>query len=68
MDRLVPEWRALWQRVSEATPFQSPEWLLSWWRFFGNKAPLVLTAREHGRLIGVLPLYHHDEPERCKRQ
>ena len=66
IDRLVPEWQALWQRVSSATPFQSPEWLLSWWSFFGNGAPLVLTAREDGRLIGVLPLYRHDEPECCK--
>lgn len=66
IDRLVPEWQALWQRVSEATPFQSPEWLLSWWGFFGNGEPLVLIARENGRLIGVLPLYRHDEPECCK--
>ncbi len=66
IDRLVPEWQALWQRVSKATPFQSPDWLLSWWRFFGNEAPLVLTAREDGRLIGVLPLYRYDEPECSK--
>ena len=61
MDRLVPEWRVLWQRVPDATPFQSPEWLLSWWGCFGNRAPLVLTAREDGQLIGVLPLYELDE-------
>ncbi|MBV8935393.1 MAG: GNAT family N-acetyltransferase [Alphaproteobacteria bacterium] len=59
--QLVPEWQALWRRAGDATPFQSPEWLLSWWRFFGNGAPLVLTAREHERLIAVLPLYHHAE-------
>jgi CelD/BcsL family acetyltransferase involved in cellulose biosynthesis len=57
MDRLVPEWRVLWQRVPDATPFQSPEWLLSWWGCFGNGAPFVLTAREDGQLIAVLPLY-----------
>lgn len=61
MDRLVPEWRVLWQKVPDATPFQSPEWLLSWWGCFGNGAPLVLTAREGGRLIAVLPLYELDE-------
>jgi CelD/BcsL family acetyltransferase involved in cellulose biosynthesis len=61
MDRLVPEWRFLWQRVPGATPFQSPEWLLSWWGCFGNGAPFVLTAREDGQLIAVLPLYRIDD-------
>jgi CelD/BcsL family acetyltransferase involved in cellulose biosynthesis len=61
MDRLVPEWRVLWQRVPDATPFQSPEWLLSWWGRFGNVAPVVLTARNDGQLIAVLPLYEVDE-------
>src|SRR6266576_2619598 len=61
MDRLVPEWRALWQRVPDATPFQSPEWLLSWWICFGNGALFALTAREDEQLIAVLPLYLLDE-------
>lgn len=61
MDRLVPEWRALWQRVPDATPFQLPEWLLSWWGCFGNGEPFVLTARDDGRLIALLPLYQLDE-------
>jgi CelD/BcsL family acetyltransferase involved in cellulose biosynthesis len=62
----VPEWQALWRRVSSATPFQSPEWMLSWWSVFGNEAPLVLAAREYERLVAVLPLYRCDEPECCK--
>jgi hypothetical protein len=61
IDRLVREWRVLWQKVPDATPFQSPEWLLSWWGCFGNGAPFVLTAREDGQLIAVLPLYEYDE-------
>src|SRR5438045_8904798 len=61
MDRLVPEWRVLWQRVPDATPFQSPEWLLSWWGCFGNGAPFVLTARDDGLLIAVLALYQFDQ-------
>lgn len=65
-DRLAPEWQALWRRVSNASPFQSPEWLMTWWRLFGNKAPLVLTARDGWRLIAVLPLYLYEEAECCK--
>lgn len=66
MERLVPEWRALWQRLAEASPFQSPEWLLPWWSCFGNGTPLVLTARDDGQLIALLPLYRLDEAGRRK--
>jgi CelD/BcsL family acetyltransferase involved in cellulose biosynthesis len=61
MDRLVPEWRVLWQKVPDVTPFQSPEWLSSWWDCFGNGAPSVLTARDDGQLVAALPLYQFDE-------
>lgn len=54
---LVPDWEELWQRDPTATPFQSPGWLLAWWRVFGSPDPVVLTARESGKLIGLLPLY-----------
>ena len=39
VERLAPEWRALWRRIPDATPFQSSEWLLSWWSCFGNTPP-----------------------------
>lgn len=57
LGRLRPEWETLWRRDPIATPFQSPAWLFSWWRFFGTSEPLVLMAREGGALVGLLPLY-----------
>lgn len=66
IDRLVPEWKALWRRLHDATPFQSPEWLLSWWQSFGTGAPAIVTVRGSGELAGVLPLYLLDEPGCCK--
>jgi CelD/BcsL family acetyltransferase involved in cellulose biosynthesis len=63
---LVPEWKALWQRVPEATPFQSPHWLMPWWHQFGTAMPHILAARGDGRLVGVLPLYELHEPESVK--
>jgi CelD/BcsL family acetyltransferase involved in cellulose biosynthesis len=57
IDRLAPQWNALWRRVPDATPFQSPEWLLSWWRWFRTGTPLILVARSGSELIGILPLY-----------
>jgi CelD/BcsL family acetyltransferase involved in cellulose biosynthesis len=62
IERLAPEWRALWRRIPNTTPFQSPEWLLPWWRCFGNAAPSVVTARAGDRLIGLLAVYVLDEP------
>ncbi|HEY3911125.1 MAG TPA: GNAT family N-acetyltransferase [Stellaceae bacterium] len=64
--QLRPEWEALWQRDPTATPFQSPAWLLAWWRFFGSPEPLVLTARDAGELVGLLPLYFLAEAGRRK--
>lgn len=55
--RLRPEWEELWRRDPAATLFQSPAWLLAWWRFFGTSDPLILTARAGGQLVGLLPLY-----------
>jgi CelD/BcsL family acetyltransferase involved in cellulose biosynthesis len=62
MRDLVPEWTALWRRVPGVTPFQSPAWLMAWWRHFGTGAPRVLTAQAGEGLTGVLPLYELREP------
>jgi CelD/BcsL family acetyltransferase involved in cellulose biosynthesis len=66
IDRIAPEWKLLWRRVPNATPFQAPEWLLSWWDWFGTSAPAIVTARDENRLIAVLPLYLLDELGRRK--
>ncbi len=57
---LGPEWRALWRRAG-GSAFQSPDWLLPWWRQFGTAAPRCATLRGAGEaLLGVLPLYRLD--------
>ena len=60
---LRPEWEALWRRAGGcATPFQSPAWLLPWWRAFGTGRPRAAALRGgDGRLLGLLPLYLLDE-------
>ena len=62
LSAVAPEWRALWRSAPEASPFQSPEWLLGWWAQFGTGQPLLALLRREGRLLGVLPLYVLDEP------
>ncbi len=54
---LAEPWAALWARCPAATPFQSPHWLLPWWRQFGTGQPRVATRWQDGTLTGILPLY-----------
>jgi CelD/BcsL family acetyltransferase involved in cellulose biosynthesis len=63
---LEGEWTELWRRAPAATPFQTPAWLMPWWRQFGNDGLHVLTARADGQLVGLLPLYLLREPGGAK--
>lgn len=49
------EWAELWRRSVDATPFQSPDWLIPWQRCFGTGASFVITVRDERRLIGLVP-------------
>jgi CelD/BcsL family acetyltransferase involved in cellulose biosynthesis len=62
LDAVLPAWTGLWHRVPNATPFQSPAWLLAWWRHFGTGELRIMAATSGGRLAGVLPLYELREP------
>ena len=57
LEALEPEWLELWRRAPDASPFQSPAWLLPWWRHFGSHQLSMITLRENGRLSAVAPLY-----------
>lgn len=55
-----PEWREFVRRVSPATPFQTPEWLLTWWSRFGSGALRFMVFRHGGDVAGVLPCFLHE--------
>jgi Glycosyltransferase len=57
---LQPAWQDLWERCPDATPFHSPDWLLSWWSHFGKGKRRILWAREDGRLVAAGPVYFHE--------
>ncbi len=61
LDGVREEWLALWERSPHATPFQSPAWLIPWWRHFGDGEPMILAVRQHGRLVGLAPFYIRHE-------
>ena len=60
LSTLTSEWRELQVNVSHSTPFQTPEWLLTWWRHFGSGSLRVLVCRETNRLVGLIPLFLHE--------
>jgi hypothetical protein len=54
---LEHEWRTVYETSPLATPFQTWDWLYSWWEVYGEPGKLCLvTARRHDRLVGALPL------------
>lgn len=57
LEEIAAEWDALWQRSPEATPFQSPHWLMPWWKHFGSDDPYAIAVRSNGSLDAFAPLY-----------
>lgn len=57
MLRVIPEWEELWRRLPARSPFQSPAWLLAWWRQFGTERPVLALLRDDARLVALFPAY-----------
>jgi CelD/BcsL family acetyltransferase involved in cellulose biosynthesis len=59
---LAPDWWDLWRRCPRATPFNSPAWLLPWWRTFRPGRLASVAVHAGGRLVGLAPLWHEAGP------
>ena len=57
LDSISSQWEVLWRRDWNATPFQSPQWLLPWWKHFGSDTPHVIASSSDGELTALAPLY-----------
>jgi CelD/BcsL family acetyltransferase involved in cellulose biosynthesis len=60
LDKVSAEWSDLLLRSPSATPFQSPGWIITWWKYFGTGRLRALALRSNGRLAGLAPLYITD--------
>src|SRR5436305_2690165 len=49
---LEPEWLALCRRTPGTTPFQTPMWILPWWKHFGSDELAVISTAG-----AIAPLY-----------
>jgi CelD/BcsL family acetyltransferase involved in cellulose biosynthesis len=63
LERVQPEWAALFLRCPDATPFQSPAWLIPWWRNLGRGELCTFAAWRDARLIALVPLYVYTQPD-----
>ncbi len=57
LEAIRPEWSELWDRCPSATPFQTPEWLVSWWEAFGTGNLAALALWKERRLAGFAPFH-----------
>jgi CelD/BcsL family acetyltransferase involved in cellulose biosynthesis len=68
LEDLRGAWAELWDRCPSATPFQSPEWLLAWWRHQGGAPAWTVALRRGARLVGLAPFYVYTHPGTGIRQ
>jgi hypothetical protein len=54
------QWSAFVSRLPPETPFQTPEWLITWWEHFGSGCLRVMVFRQDTRIVGVMPLFLHE--------
>lgn len=55
------QWSAFVSRIPPETPFQTPEWLITWWEHFGSGDLRVMVFRgQDARIVGVMPLFLHE--------
>lgn len=57
LEDLRTEWSGLVRNCVSATPFQSPAWLIPWWKWNGRGKPMAVTIRVGGRLAGLASMY-----------
>ena len=54
---LQRQWDELWMNCAEATPFQSPGWLIPWYEHLVTCGVRFLTYRTNSRLVGIAPFF-----------
>ncbi len=53
---ISPEWRELFRRCRDVTPFQHPDWLRCWIDAFSPRDLVGIEIREGKRMVGFAPL------------
>ena len=64
LENVRADWRALWRRAPASTVFQSPGWLIPWWRHFAPGQLVCLALWRDKDLVGFAPLYREEGSRR----
>jgi CelD/BcsL family acetyltransferase involved in cellulose biosynthesis len=64
LDQIKSEWTRFASGLERVTPFQLPEWQLTWWRHFGEGRLHVMLFRSLDTLVGIIPCYQTEEQGR----
>lgn len=68
LETLRGEWDDLLGDSSTATPFSTPEWIRTWWSFYGGgRRACAIEVREGKDLVGLVPLFVARGPWRTLR-
>lgn len=63
LEELRGEWVELWERSPELTPFQHPDWLIPWSRYFGGEEFVSAMLWREGALVGLAPFIVITSPD-----
>lgn len=58
--RIQLEWSAFTEKLESLTPFQLPQWLITWWEHFGSGKLRCFLFRDGEDLVGVIPCFLHE--------
>jgi len=54
---LAPQWRALLDQSAFPEPMLSPDWLFTWWKYYGHNRKLAVGLfYDRERLVGIAPM------------
>src|SRR3954464_6951175 len=57
------EWRGLYERCPGATPFQHPDWVISWAQIFSPERIRLVEVRSENMLLGLAPFLIYSRGE-----
>jgi CelD/BcsL family acetyltransferase involved in cellulose biosynthesis len=57
LNAIKNEWESLCDKWVYSTPFQYPQWLIPWWKYFGGSTFKALSIRDEGILVALALFY-----------
>lgn len=57
LEEISEEWNQLYIDSLTATPFQSPYWVIPWWKNFGGDQLFTIAIEVNSKLVGLAPFY-----------